>query len=461
MKSSFLTSSQMNTYVNQRRLDLSNIPVAVWLGLALLATTFLYLCILPLFRPRGDFLWGYYRLKDLMLGIPVALAMLFATVVLASPAKHRRPLLMRLVSIFISVVGVVFLCDVVYVFIVLGASRPNFWLDQAHIPRMYSAADAELGFVRKPGVFWHGYIPELNRTVEYRTDENGFRNPPNLKRADIVFIGDSFTEAGQVSDEQSFPQRVAISTGLKAANLGRGAYGPQQELIVLKRYGLAYEPRVVVWQLFEGNDLTDASIFAGWKENPDQITSVRERYFQYSFLSQWLSKTRVRGRDVPLVTLRHRSGTTQRIALRYRYDPSQPAAVPIGLAETIRTIEEGQRLCQARGIQLMIVLVPTLVRVLEPDISFDRREDKLQYLPEEGRADKKDFSSRIEGLCSQIGCSFVDGFAALRQAAARDNGALYILGDEHLDTTGHEVIAQLVLEWLRSRNNINSQTERQ
>ena len=53
-------------------------------------------------------------------------------------------------------------------------------------------------------------------------------------------------------------------------NLARGAYGPQQELIVLKRYGLAYEPRFVVWQLFEGNDLVDAEAFAEWKKNPEQ-----------------------------------------------------------------------------------------------------------------------------------------------------------------------------------------------
>ena len=210
----------MNTSVSQRPLE-ANIPPAVWLGLGLLTMAFIYLCILPLFRPRGDFLWGYYRLKDIMLGAPVALATLFATVVLVSPPKHRKPLALRLASVFISRGAVVFLCDAVYAFILQGALRPNFWLDQAHIPRAYSEADSELGFVRKPLVVWRGSLPELNRSVEYRTDENGFRNPTGLKRADIVFLGDSFTEGGHIGEEQSFPQRIAKSSGLQVSTWSR------------------------------------------------------------------------------------------------------------------------------------------------------------------------------------------------------------------------------------------------
>ncbi len=448
----------MNTPFNHKRLNAANISYAVWLGLGLLATAFSYLCILPLFRPRGDFLWGHYRLKDIMVGMPVALATLFVTMVLASPSRHRWPLSLRLTSVFISVIGVLFLSDTVYALIVQGAWRQNFWLDQAHISRAYSEPDSELGFVRKPGVVWRGFVPELNRSVEYQTDENGFRNPTGLTRADIVFLGDSFTEAGQVSDQQSFPQRIASASGLRSVNLGRGAYGPQQELIVLKRFGLAYQPRVVVWQLFEGNDLTDANIFAGWKTNSEQTTSLGERYFQNSLLAQWLTKTRVRDRDIPEVTLRYRDGTTQRTALRYSYNPSQPEDIPIGFAETVQAIEQGQRLCQSRGIQLLIVFVPTIVRVMEPYISFDGVEDQLRFLPEGLRDDKNDFGGRIEQLCAQIGCSFIDGFAAFRQVAASDNRGLYIPDDEHLDTRGHEVIAQLVVDWLRSRKIINSHT---
>ena len=96
--------------------------------------------------------------------------------------------------------------------------RSNYWLDQTHIPRRYSAADAELGFVRKP-LSPGGHVRDVNRVVDYRTDQNGFRNSIEHERADIVFIGDSFTESATVTDADTFVRRIADSTGLRAVNL--------------------------------------------------------------------------------------------------------------------------------------------------------------------------------------------------------------------------------------------------
>lgn len=419
-------------------------------GLILLAAAFIYVWILPLFRPRGDFLWGHYRLKDVYLGIPIGLATLCVLLMMVVPSRYRRSLSLRLVTLSIAILGAFFVCDATYALGVMGAWREDFWLDQAQISRRYSVADGELGFVRKPGVTWRGYVPEANKTIEYRTDENGFRNPPGMRKADIVFIGDSFTESGTMVEEDTFVRRVEKASGLRAVNLGRGAYGPQQELIVLQRYGLAFEPQVVVWQLFEGNDLDDAASFAEWKQSHQPMhTSLRERYFNNSFLAEWLKRTRVSDTG-QLVTLRSQQGAARRISIRYPYDPGQPAKIPHATQETLRAVEAGYRLCQSRGIQLLVVVVPTMVRVMEPDISFDRDEDRRRYLPD-AIPGQKDFSGRIEELCTQIGCSFVDSFGAMRQAIATGNRNPYIPNDEHLDISGHEVMTKVIIDWMQSR----------
>jgi|GEM_PF-1441647 len=419
----------------------------------LLATAFIYVWILPLFRPRGEFLWGHYRLKDIYAGIPIALATLCVILVIAVPTRYRRSLSLRLTTSAIAILIAFAVCDAGYAFGVMGALRANFWLDQGHISRRYSTADAELGFVRKPRVSWRGYVPDADRMVEYSTDENGFRNSSMQQRADIVFIGDSFTEAATVAEGDTFVRRVEQSTGLRVVNLGRGAYGPQQELIVLRRYGLTYEPRVVVWQLFEGNDLADAEGFTEWKKNPQQVnTSLRERYFDNSLLKQWLTDTRSQARGGPMVTLRYHDGTVRRVSLRYRYEPEQPSTMRLGMTETMGAIEAGHQLCQSHGIQLLVVLVPTMVRVMAPNISFDRAEDQIRYLPERVRDDQKDFSDTMEEFCARIGCNFVDSFDVLRQAAANGNRNLYIPNDEHLDVGAHDVMAQVVVGWLRSKN---------
>jgi hypothetical protein len=212
----------MNSADSQSR----NLKSGLWrssLAGILLAAAFLYFCILPLFRPRGDFLWGHYRLKDVYIGIPVALIALGAILVLVAPAAYRRSLSLRLTTVLMSLLFALAVCDAGYAFGVMRVGRANFWLDQAHISRRYSTADAELGFVRKPGVSWHGYVPDLNRVVEYRTDENGFRNSTVPQQADIVFIGDSYTEAAQVDESETLVRRVGQLTGLSVVNLGRGA----------------------------------------------------------------------------------------------------------------------------------------------------------------------------------------------------------------------------------------------
>jgi hypothetical protein len=287
--------------------------------------------------------------------------------------------------------------------------------------------------------------------VEYRTDKNGFRNSTDPQRADIVFIGDSFTESATVDEEDTYARRVAKSTGLSAINLARGAYGPQQELIVLKRYGLGYGPRFVVWQLFEGNDLVDAANFVQWKKNPDlDVLPLKNRYLDNSLLQQLISNTRSQELTGPKVTLSYHDGTSKRTSLRYAYDPDQPSTMQLGMTETLSAIEEGQQLCQSRGIRLLVVVVPTMVRVMQPYLSFDRFEERRQYFPEKIPGDK-DFSDTIKDYCAQIGCGFVDAFGALSEAGSADNRGLYIPGDEHFDINGHEIMSRIISDWIQSK----------
>jgi hypothetical protein len=423
----------------------------------LLAGAFIYIWIVPLFSPRGVYLWGHYRLKDVYVGIPILIASICVLIVVVAPARYRRSLSLRVTTVAIALLIALAICDAVYAFGVMGIGKPNYWLDQAHISRLYSAADPELGFVRKPSVSWRGYVPEVNRFVDYRTDKNGFRNSIELQKADIVFIGDSFTESATVAEEDTYARRVAHSTSLSAINLARGAYGPQQELIVLKRYGLSYEPRFVVWQLFEGNDLLDAEAFVEWKNNPEQLVlPLKARYLDNSLLQQVLASTRTQESVGPMATLSYHDGSSRRVSLRYRYEPHQPAIRQTGMTETLSAIQAGQQLCESRGIKLVVVVVPTMVRVMQPHINFKTFEERRDFYPERIPGDK-DFTETVEEFCSHVGCGFIDGYDALREASASDNRGLYIPSDEHLDVRGHEVVSKVISDWIQSKTNSDDQ----
>ena len=269
-----------------------------------------------------------------------------------------------------------------------------------------------------------------------------------------MFIGDSFTEAGWIPEEQTFVRRVADRTGLRVVNLGRGAYGPQQESIVLKRFGLRYRPKFVVWQLFEGNDLTDAKNFAAWRADPrPPAISLKQRYAESSLIYRLLKPTEVlppSGR-VPVV-IRYRDGVEQRKELRYRFVPDQAEGLAAGFAETRSAIEEGARLCAAHGARLIVVFVPTMVQVLEPFVAFERPEDRERALPGGAVRSDGDFGNRLSAVCREPMCVYVDVFEALRARALADNTRVYDRHDpdEHLDVDGHEVVSQAIVEAIRS-----------
>ena len=96
--------------------------------------------------------------------------------------------------------------------------------------------------------------------VHMITDANGFRNsPPEKATYDIVALGDSFTRASGVATP--WPQKLAEYTGSDVLNLGDVGLGPQDELKVLRQYGLKKQPQWVILAYFEGNDLYDAASY--------------------------------------------------------------------------------------------------------------------------------------------------------------------------------------------------------
>jgi hypothetical protein len=425
-------------------------------GLALLVLAFLYVVVLPLLRPRGAYLWGYYRLLDIYAGVPLVLMILCVVVIMAVPAPRRRDVALRATTVTAAVVFALVLVDLAYTIAQPRFHAPNYWLEGGGIERAYSTTDPELGFVRKPNISWHRSAPEGGRPAFYRTDANGFRNPPGITRSDVAFIGDSFTEAAWIPEEQTFVARVAAVTGLRVVNLGRGAYGPQQELIVLRRHGIAYQPRFVVWQLFEGNDLDDANNFAVWRADPrPPAIPLRPRYYDNS-LVRWLVEPTafpppVSGR-VP-VAVNYHDGTQQRKELRYRYIPDRPDQRAEAFEETVRTIEAGMRLCEAHDIQLAILFVPSLVQVMEPFLSFDHPADRERALPGGRVRSDGDFGSRLRSVCREPACTYLDAFETLRAQALVDNSRVYDRHDpdEHLDVDGHAVVGRLVVDWIRSK----------
>jgi hypothetical protein len=405
-----------------------------------------YFWLIPLIQPRGRWGWGHYGGRDLLLG---AICLLVALVISSAGARAgsrtRRALADVTTAVAATMVAAI-ACDAAYVFGVRQIWRaPDVWLyrDTEDV-----LPDDALGFVRKPAIEWSGAAVPGGRYVRYRTDERGFRNPPGIDRADIVFIGDSFTEAGAVPEEDTFARRVAAASALRTVNLGRSHYGAQQEEIVLERYGLAYRPRAVVWVLFEGNDLADADRFAEWRRDPVRRRSLLERYANRSPIVKAVEMTARDDADRPR-TLRLPDGGTADVYLDYRYVPDAPVRDALGWRETEQALQAGMELCRSRGIALLIVLVPIKVRVLAPWIVFDDDADRERYLPRGRDTDERDFGHAVGDAGRILGLPVIDTFPLLRARAAVDDRLVFATyQDSHLEVDGHAVLAEAIAAWI-------------
>ncbi len=100
--------------------------------------------------------------------------------------------------------------------------------------------------------------------AERTADELGFCNPPGRavrERADVVALGDSFTWCHAVMPGQAWPAQLEDRTGLATLSLGIGGKGLYEYLQLLRAFGLAKKPRVVVMNVYGGNDLRDANYY--------------------------------------------------------------------------------------------------------------------------------------------------------------------------------------------------------
>jgi hypothetical protein len=224
---------------------------------------------------------------------------------------------------------------------------------------------------------------------------------------------------------------------------------------VLRRYGIGYQPRIVVWQFFDGNDLSDAYEFYNWKHDAQDIQpSLFRRYFSHSFLRSIAKRLLgIHGGHPAIV--HYYKGPPQHRILRYFYDPQDAAHSPLAFTQTRLVIRKGAELCRQRHIKLVLLYIPTFAQVFQGRIEWlDGHQDDPPQSHEESNAG---LEQRLGSICTRLGCTYVDSVPFLRKAACHGK-LLYIPVDEHLTTEGNQVIneaLQTVLPTLESSNSRN------
>lgn len=94
-----------------------------------------------------------------------------------------------------------------------------------------------------------------------RMDAKGFCNSPEKAEkpsVDIVVLGDSFVACTGIDTADASTSRLEELSHLSTYNLGVGNTGLYEYVELLRHFGLALKPHVVILNIYEGNDLRDA-----------------------------------------------------------------------------------------------------------------------------------------------------------------------------------------------------------
>jgi hypothetical protein len=425
-----------------------------WRAVLLLGAVVVACWAVPALRGHGLYGHGLLKVIHAYTGIFAALAWLASAAVALSPARYRRALALRLMAVFGALLVAVPLGDLAST--LWSVRVGHLWYYSQCFPRSQNTADPELVWKRAPGLTWRGRKTPYCDEVVYRTDENGFRNPAGLRRADIVFLGDSVTEGGEVDESSTFVRKTAAALGLEAVNLGTSGYGPQQELAVLRRYGLAYDPRLVVWQVTEWNDLIDAQAYRTRHEPAARTLPAWDKlYAQHSPVMRLVSAL-LPGRLPNTVEFRGSDGRVEELMF-WPYRPELHRLLPEGFAETRGAITTAFETCRARGIGFVVLYVPSHVRVLFPYLRFKNEAQRERFCPG-GVADRAgDLSHAMEEFCGRLGCPMIDMGLSLRRRAAVDNRSVYVHNDPHLGVDGHDEVRNALVRFVRSRRELTAE----
>jgi len=137
--------------------------------------------------------------------------------------------------------------------------------DTVLVPRD-DGGPADRMWIYRPEAEIHYDFDEPRIVPRIRVDNQGFCNPDpaaydDTPSFDVIVVGDSFSWCLAVEPSDTWPARFAALTGLTTYNLGHPGRGLYEYLQLLKNRGLRKSPRIVVMNVYEGNDFRDAFFF--------------------------------------------------------------------------------------------------------------------------------------------------------------------------------------------------------
>ncbi len=306
--------------------------------------------------------------------------------------------------------------------------------------RAFTQFDPLLGWMNRPGGVTD-YGSRIN-TRGLRDREHG---PKNGRR--ILCLGDSFAWGAGVRGDEPYSKVLERETGVETINAGVCGWGTAQELLWLEREGFQYDPDVVTLGFYL-NDFEDnlGDNMFGSKRN--MFGSKRPFYTleegHLALKGVPISKPRA---PIPLLTAQLmvagwrwfdqgflRAADASSIQ-RAKFHESTGTEPPPAEAVTKALLVEMKRVCEAKGVQFIVVVTPSLCLVRATSPVPCRKQGEVLY-------------ATLIRLCAEAGIKVVDPLAELRASEAVGVSG-YPSDSGHWNAAGHRIVAHALARSLR------------
>lgn len=426
------------------------------IGMLLLIPVTWRITVITAWEPE---IFGAYSLGRALLNIAVTVALL-AGIYLLLGKKETRHKLLSLTATLITTLICLFILEVPVLFfgfdyqklmgtgnsrITLhlseGVNKPDPVLIQLHWPNSSFSGEvfgnlAQFGIPRPP-----------RHKVDVKYDHNGFRNDRNYTQANVAVIGDSFVEAAIVPYEKSIVKQLEARLNTTTVNLGQIAYGFQQEMEVLRRYGLKMSPKLVIWVLFGGNDLRDVEAYEYLRKQvgkPVPKEPLQKRLFIRNILVASSNVFNSKFRTQPTRKALDHSGLYKRAdgkRERVYFSQSNESYNPYQWKVATETLSEARTISNKAGAEFVVVYIPRKFRIYR---------DHLEVTPGTfiSKWTLNNLPSDLEKWCRENNMHFVNLTPELQKSVASGVHP-YFIDDVHWNELGHRIAADQVTTYLK------------
>ncbi len=334
-------------------------------------------------------------------------------------------------------------------------------------------------------------IHEGTSPTDITMDENGFCNPSaEQKNYDVVVLGDSVTWCTTVKAEETWPYQLHEVSGKSVYNLGHPGFGIFEYLDLLKAFGLAKTPKVVIMGIYEGNDYQDAvnyhSAIAGVDPGgqsewpcalPESIcpyyrmlknSSVGNKSYSFNF---FVASTKY-VKDWVITNAKDGSAiATNKSDLIFRYVVKGPDNSEITFNPGNNSLDEPQNALQVQSIENPFYVYEEALKRFKKLSEEKNFKPVIVYIPsahitytdyinfEDQRINKPliEFSLRqrmyLAKVANDLKITFVDPTKDLQKEATTHRtlgNLLYFPKNMHFTPMGHRIFAEIVNKKLTS-----------